>query len=152
MLLLILLIVNKCYMFENQYIFITYLAFSMALQQPKTKRDFSSIQMASSQQPKAKRKCRQYSMEYLKFGFVTAPNNPQIPLCLICDLTFSNEMMKPCKMKNHIFTKHPSKADKDLEYFKSLEQKRKRVLLLVWHPIVNKKLAMGCLHHTTLHC
>ena len=98
----------------------------MELQQPKTKRDFSSIQMASSQQPKAKKKCRQYSMEYLKFGFVTAPNNPQIPLCLICDLTFSNEMMKPCKMKNHIFTKHPSKADKDLEYFKSLEQKRKK--------------------------
>ena len=98
----------------------------MELQQPKTKSDFSSIQMASSQQPKAKKKCRQYSMEYLKFGFVTAPNNPQIPLCLICDLTFSNEMMKPCKMKNHIFTKHPSKADKDLEYFKSLEQKRKK--------------------------
>ncbi|KFD56722.1 LOW QUALITY PROTEIN: hypothetical protein M513_02399 [Trichuris suis] len=38
-----------------------------------------------------KKKCRQYSTEYLKYGFIQSPSNPQQPLCLICEKTFTNE-------------------------------------------------------------
>ena len=33
----------------------------------------------------SKKKCRQYSVEYLKFDFITALHNEQKPLCLICE-------------------------------------------------------------------
>ena len=31
-----------------------------------------------------KRKCRQYSVEYLTYGFIPAPQNEQLPMCLLC--------------------------------------------------------------------
>ena len=45
--------------------------------------------MATPQQ--AKKKCRQYSMEYLKYGFVSAPQSQQQPMCLLCEKVFSKE-------------------------------------------------------------
>ncbi len=45
------------------------------------------------------KKIRQYSVEYLKLRFITSPNNIQKPLCLICDKEFSNEAMKPSRLK-----------------------------------------------------
>uniref|UniRef100_A0A5S6QZ82 BED-type domain-containing protein n=1 Tax=Trichuris muris TaxID=70415 RepID=A0A5S6QZ82_TRIMR len=50
----------------------------------------------------AKKKCRRYSVEYLKYGFVPAAHDHLLPLCFICKATFSNENMKPCKMKKHL--------------------------------------------------
>ena len=33
----------------------------------------------------SKKKCRQYSVEYLKYGFIQSPTNPQQPMCLVCE-------------------------------------------------------------------
>ena len=83
--------------------------------------------MATAQQSK---KCRQYSVEYLKYGFIPAPHNKQLPMCLMCDKVFTNESMKPCKLLEHLTKKHYDKADKSLSYFQFLRdqfQKRKTI-------------------------
>ena len=80
----------------------------------------------ASQQLQSKKKCRQYSKEYLQFGFIHVPNKPQIPLCLICESTLVNDSMRPCKLKEHLENKHPSKIDKGLEYFKLLAERREK--------------------------
>ncbi|KFD50438.1 hypothetical protein M514_08665 [Trichuris suis] len=70
----------------------------------------------------SKRKCRQCSSDYLKYSFITAPNNKQLPMCLLCNRVFSNEAMKPSRLKEHLAKIHPDKAGKDLNYFKSLRE------------------------------
>lgn len=71
----------------------------------------------------SKRKCRQYSIEYLKYGFVCNPSNKQQPMCLLCEKVFSNEAMKPSRIKEHLLKMHPSKAEEKLSYFQSLRDK-----------------------------
>lgn len=71
----------------------------------------------------AKKKCRQYSDEYLKYGFVPSINNKTIPMCLLCEKTFSNDAMKPAKMMDHLERIHFDKKDKDIEYFKMLKER-----------------------------
>jgi hypothetical protein len=66
----------------------------------------------------AKKKCRQYNVEYLKYGCIPAPTNQQLPMCLICGRVFSNEAMKPFRI-----TEHPDKVNMDLSFFKSLQNK-----------------------------
>ena len=41
----------------------------------------------------SKRKCRQYSEEYLQFGFIPSPSNVQLPMCLVCGNSFSNSFI-----------------------------------------------------------
>ncbi|KFD54690.1 hypothetical protein M514_23393 [Trichuris suis] len=78
----------------------------------------------------SKRKCRQYSSDYLKYGFITAPNNKQLLMCLLCNRVFSNESMKPSRLKEHLAKIHLDKAGKDFNYFISLREKfRKRPTL-----------------------
>ena len=77
--------------------------------------------MATQQQ--AKKKCRQYSVEYLKYGFVSAPQNQQLPMCLLCEKVFSNEAMKPSRLLEHLTKIHSDKADKNISYFQSLREK-----------------------------
>ncbi|KFD54765.1 hypothetical protein M513_04465 [Trichuris suis] len=67
----------------------------------------------------AKKKCRQYNVEYLKYGFIPSPSNPQQPFCLICEKAFANELMKPSKLVKHLKTMHGDNANKDLSYFHS---------------------------------
>lgn len=69
------------------------------------------------------KKCRKYSIEYLKFGFIASPTNEKLPLCLICEKTFSNEAMKPSKMKEHFMKKHSDKGNKNILYFTDLKNK-----------------------------
>uniref|UniRef100_A0A5S6QHN7 DUF4371 domain-containing protein n=1 Tax=Trichuris muris TaxID=70415 RepID=A0A5S6QHN7_TRIMR len=69
-----------------------------------------------------KRKCRQYSTEYLKYGFIASPSNQRLPMCLLCHKTFSNESMKPSRLIEHLAKMHPDKSDKDLAYFRSLRE------------------------------
>ena len=76
--------------------------------------------------PEFQRKCNQYKDEYLQYGFIHQPNNPQIPLCLICDSHLTNHAMKPSKLKEHLANVHPSKAGQPLEYFKSLAERREK--------------------------
>uniref|UniRef100_A0ABM5G983 Zinc finger MYM-type protein 6-like n=1 Tax=Pogona vitticeps TaxID=103695 RepID=A0ABM5G983_9SAUR len=70
-----------------------------------------------------KRKCRQYSTEYLKLGFIPSPSNVHLPFCLLCEKTFSNEAMKPSRLKEHLVKIHSDKADKPVSFFQSLKAK-----------------------------
>ena len=54
----------------------------------------------------SKKKCRQYSADYIKYGFVKSPCNEQLPMCLLCDQVFSNEGMKPSRMIVHLKSRH----------------------------------------------
>lgn len=56
-----------------------------------------------------KKKCRQYSVEYLSYGFIPSPHNATKPMCLICMDILSNDSMEPCKLKIHLETKHKGK-------------------------------------------
>ena len=83
--------------------------------------------MASDQK---KKKCIQYSVEYLQYGIVQAPQSQQQPMCLLCENTFSNEAMKPSRLLDHFNKIHPDKKDNGLAYFQSLRdrmQKQKTV-------------------------
>ena len=74
--------------------------------------------MAKSSQ--TKKKCRQYCSEYITFGFVESQINKQMPMCLVCEKTFSNEAMKPSRMIEHLRRVHPELADKGVTFFQSL--------------------------------
>ena len=56
-----------------------------------------------------KRKCRQYSEEYLQICFISSPSNVQLPMCLLCGKPFSNKAMKPSRLSNHLEKKHADK-------------------------------------------
>uniref|UniRef100_A0A5S6Q3M5 DUF4371 domain-containing protein n=1 Tax=Trichuris muris TaxID=70415 RepID=A0A5S6Q3M5_TRIMR len=71
----------------------------------------------------ARRKCRQYSREYLKLGFICSPRNRLLPMCVICERVLSNESMKPSRLKEHLAKVHPEKRGKDLAYFRELRDK-----------------------------
>ena len=68
----------------------------------------------------SKKKRRQYSVEYLKYGFIQSPTNPQQPMCLVCEKNFSYEVMKPSRLLEHLQKIHPDKSGKTLAFFHSL--------------------------------
>ena len=70
----------------------------------------------------SKKKCRQYSTDCLKFGFIPSSTNVQLPMCLLCERTFSNESMKPSRLQDHFSKMHSDKNDKDLSFFKELKR------------------------------
>lgn len=70
----------------------------------------------------SKKKCRQYSIEYLKYGFTYSPTSQSLPMCLICRKVFSNEAMKPSRLQEHLNKIHADKKNKDLSYFQELEK------------------------------
>ena len=71
----------------------------------------------------SKRKCRQYSEEYLQFGFIPSPSNVQLRMCLVCGKSFSNEAMKPSRLLDHLKSKHADKKDKPVSFFQDLKDK-----------------------------
>lgn len=73
-----------------------------------------------------KKKCRQYSVDYINFGFIPSPTNVQLPMCLLCEQVFSNEAMKPSRLKDHLNKMHPDKASHDAAYFNTLKQNHSR--------------------------
>ena len=68
-------------------------------------------------------KVRQYSVKFLKFGFIPAEHDKRAPFCLLCHQTLSNESMKAGRLEAHLRVKHPNNSNSDLEYFNSLKQK-----------------------------
>jgi hypothetical protein len=78
----------------------------------------------------SKKKCRQYNVEYLKNGFIQAPFNKTLPMCLICQRVFSNEVMKPSRLEEHLTKIHPDRKDKNLSYFQMLKEQHSRRLTL----------------------
>ncbi|XP_026317857.1 SCAN domain-containing protein 3-like [Hyposmocoma kahamanoa] len=71
----------------------------------------------------AKKKCRQYSVDYLKYGFVPSEADKQLPMCLLCNKVLSNDSMKPSKLEDHLKRCHTDKIGKDLKYFQTLKEK-----------------------------
>lgn len=70
-----------------------------------------------------KKYARGYLPEYLKFGFIESITNKQLPMCLLCHKTFSNEAMKPSRLEEHLTTKHPNEKNKPFEYFQELHKR-----------------------------
>jgi len=66
---------------------------------------------------------RQYSVEYIKYGFIPSLTNTQLPMCLLCGITLSNEAMKPSRLSEHLSKKHSDKARAEVSYFQSLKEK-----------------------------
>ena len=62
-------------------------------------------------------------MDYLKFGMIPSPQNVQLPMCLLCEQTFSNESMKPSRLSNHLKAMHSDKSMKDVSFFQQLRNK-----------------------------
>ena len=73
-----------------------------------------------------KKKCRQYSLDYLAFGFTESPNDKRLPMCLLCHQSFSNEAMKPSRLRDHLHSMHADKKDKPKEFFKALLEQYNR--------------------------
>ena len=74
---------------------------------------------------RAKVKVRKYSIDYLNYGFMAAPHDERLPMCLICNRTLCNDSMKPVKLE-HLKTKHNEHAEKPLKYFKDLKKNREK--------------------------
>ncbi|GFW43488.1 SCAN domain-containing protein 3 [Trichonephila clavipes] len=70
----------------------------------------------------SKKKCRQYRVDYLKFGFIESVSDKGLPMCLLCNRVLSNDAMKPSKLEDHLKRCHPDKS-KDLKYFQILRGK-----------------------------
>ncbi|GFW28209.1 uncharacterized protein TNCV_4499391 [Trichonephila clavipes] len=70
----------------------------------------------------SKKKTRQYSEEYLKFGFIPAVQDKRIPFCLLCQQFLSNESMKRGRLEAHSKAKHSAHINSDLSYFKTLKE------------------------------
>ncbi|GBP26565.1 Zinc finger BED domain-containing protein 5 [Eumeta japonica] len=69
------------------------------------------------------KKCRQYSVEYLKFGFLPSKANKRLLTFLLCNKVLSNVSIKPSKLEDHLRRCHPDKIGKDLKYIQTLKEK-----------------------------
>jgi len=71
----------------------------------------------------SKKKCQQYSVDYLKFGSLPSKANKRLPMCLLCNKVLNNDSTKPSKREDHLRRCHPDKIGKDLKYFQTLKEK-----------------------------
>lgn len=71
----------------------------------------------------AKKECRQYSQLYLKYEFIASVTDDTMPMCLLCEKTFSDDAMKPAMIKDHLERGHSDKKNKDLDHFRILKEK-----------------------------
>lgn len=72
---------------------------------------------------KSKKKVRQYSDDYLNFGFIPATNDVRLPFCLLCEHCLTNESMKKGRLEAHLKTKHSNCVNYDLKQFKNIKEK-----------------------------
>ena len=72
-------------------------------------------------------KKRNYSEEYIKFGFTSiTASGQEKPQCVLCCKVLSTESMRPSKMKLHLEKNHAEHSKEDIEFFKQHESKLKR--------------------------
>eukprot|EP00106_Octopus_bimaculoides_P015492 XP_014782934.1 PREDICTED: protein FAM200B-like [Octopus bimaculoides] len=76
--------------------------------------------------PPVKKICRQYSSDYLSFGFIPSPQNCQLPMYLLCHQTLTDKAMKASCLKYHFDAKHSDKKNKPLSYFLQLSSSFKK--------------------------
>ena len=103
----------------------------------------SSFGMSSDQ----KKKCRQYSVEYLIYEFVQTPQSQQQPICILCEKNFSN---KALKLLNHFKKVRLDKKDNISAYFQSLRDRMQKQLLACFLIVPNKLLMVYELLTTSL--
>ena len=92
----------------------------------------------------SKKKCRQYSADYIKYGFVKSPCNEQLPMCLLCDQVFSNEGMKPSRIIVHLKSRHGDKSDNDVDILQKLARQSQNAGRNVWKSGQTKHRWLGC--------
>ena len=64
-------------------------------------------------------KKRKYSETYLKFGFTFTINNGlDIPICVLCQKSLGNDLIKPSLLIRHLERAHPKFKNKELDFFK----------------------------------
>ncbi|GFU20326.1 multidrug resistance-associated protein 7 [Nephila pilipes] len=91
---------------------------------------------------------RKYDEDYIKYGFSwcgdeTAPR----PQCIIYGDQLSNESIVPSKLKRHLYSSHPSCANKDKQYFKRcLEQNKKQKKFMKSAVTVSEKVLKASYH------
>lgn len=71
----------------------------------------------------SKKKCWQYSVDYLKFGFLPSMVDKRLPICLLCNKVLSYDSMKPSNLEDHLRRCYPDKIGNDLKYFQTLKEK-----------------------------
>ncbi|GFV78511.1 protein FAM200B [Trichonephila clavipes] len=69
---------------------------------------------------KSKKKCRQYSVDYL---VLLSQCWTKDYLCAFYVTVLSNHTMKPSKLEDHLKKCHPDKRSNDLKYFQILTEK-----------------------------
>uniref|UniRef100_UPI00358FE70F protein FAM200C-like n=1 Tax=Myxine glutinosa TaxID=7769 RepID=UPI00358FE70F len=75
-------------------------------------------------------KKRKYQDEYIKFGFVALQKgDAEVPQCVICYKTLSNDAMRPTRLERHLRTTHPELADKSQAFFVAKREALKRAKL-----------------------
>ncbi|CAG9833248.1 unnamed protein product [Diabrotica balteata] len=74
---------------------------------------------------------RQYSEEYLSYGFTwKGDEDCPMPNCLVCGENLSNSAMVPAKLKRHFSTKHANLSSKSKAYFQIVKNARKAAELI----------------------
>ncbi|XP_067135806.1 protein FAM200C-like [Centruroides vittatus] len=69
----------------------------------------------------SKKKVRQYSEDYLKFGFISTVHDELSPFCLLCQQCLTNESVKRSRLEAHLKTKHNAHINTDLNYFQTMK-------------------------------
>ncbi|KRZ61820.1 SCAN domain-containing protein 3 [Trichinella nativa] len=53
-------------------------------------------------------KKRKYDAEYIKYGFVAIEKNGvEVPQCVVCLDTLSNDALRPTRLQRHLHNRHP---------------------------------------------
>ncbi|XP_068235529.1 protein FAM200B-like [Palaemon carinicauda] len=65
-------------------------------------------------------KKRKYNEDYIRFGFVSLrKGDTEVPQCVICYKTLSNDGMRPSCLERHLQTAHPGLVDKPKAFFET---------------------------------
>ena len=68
--------------------------------------------------PKIEMPKRKYDVNYLDYGFTFVEGRPeQLPQCVICHKTLSNDSMKPHQLKKYLSIVHPQFVGKERQFF-----------------------------------
>ncbi|XP_076055158.1 zinc finger BED domain-containing protein 5-like [Oratosquilla oratoria] len=75
-------------------------------------------------------KKRKYIEDYIRFGFVSLQKgDTEVPQCVICYKTLSNDGMWPSRLERHLRTSHPALVDKPKAFFETKKDTLKRAKL-----------------------
>lgn len=73
---------------------------------------------ANKRKKDAKPKPRQYSENYILYGFTSTSADPPQPQCFFCGEVLANNSMEPAHLQRHQSTKHSESVGKTEEFYK----------------------------------